>query len=472
MGSITGSNDEQPEHLVHLDEYWIGQTEVTNAQYALCVSVGGCIPPATPIPPDKNRWQDSNYRDHPVTHVDWKQATAYCTWAGVRLPTEAEWEKAASGTDGYRYPWGDSAPDERRLNYKKNVDDTTPVGKYPTGASAYGALDMAGNVWEWVNDRYLSTYYTKTLSFNPQGPNIGKYHVMRGGSWLLSDYFVRTANRGYDSPAWQYKSLGFRCVRSSVTPVQDPESPLNTSAPATATPFSSSDRVDELLIPAGEFVMGSSNGEGYDNERPQHMVYLDAYYIDKYEVTNARYQACVGVGVCDAPQESSSSTRGSYFGNPEYADYPVIQVSWVQAEAFCAWEGKRLPTEAEWEKAARGTDGRIYPWGNEAPDAGLLNYDGNVGDTKAVGSYPTGTSPYGVMDMAGNVWEWVNDWYGEDYYSVSPRDNPPGPETGQRRVLRGGSWSNNGSFVRSAVRNLNLPDYWGNFYGFRCVRSQ
>jgi formylglycine-generating enzyme required for sulfatase activity len=250
--------------------------------------------------------------------------------------------------------------------------------------------------------------------------------------------------------------------------------PTATPVPPTATPFSSSDRVDELLIPAGEFVMGSPDGEGADDERPQHTVYLDAYYIDKYEVTNARYQACVDAGACDAPQESSSSTRGSYFGNPEYADYPVVKVTWFQAEAFCAWEGRRLPTEAEWEKAARGTDGRKYPWGNEPPTMELCNFNNNVDDTTPVGQYPKGASPYGVMDMAGNVWEWVNDWYGEDYYSQSPSANPPGPETGEYRVVRGGSWDYGDlvSGVRSAFRGYVNPDLWGNVSGFRCVRSQ
>ena len=232
--------------------------------------------------------------------------------------------------------------------------------------------------------------------------------------------------------------------------------------------------------------MGSPDGEGDSNEHPQHTVYLDDYYIDKYEVTNARYQACVDAGSCNAPRESSSYTRDRYFRNPEYADYPVIQVTWFQAEAFCAWEGGRLPTEAEWEKAARGTDGRMYPWGNEF-DGSKLNYcDANCkfgwrdaayndgyADTAPVGSYPSGASPYGVMDMAGNVWEWVNDWYGEDYYSQSPSTNPQGPETGTFRVVRGGSWFNYvvGYDARSTFRYNDSPDDWDNGYGFRCVRQ-
>jgi serine/threonine-protein kinase len=252
--------------------------------------------------------------------------------------------------------------------------------------------------------------------------------------------------------------------------------------PVVSIPFNPA---EEILIPAGSFQMGCDSSNPAEtcssDEQPLHTVTLSAYSIDKYEVTNARYKACVDAGGCTAPAGGVTSyTRSPYYGTSTYADYPVVWVTWHQASAFCAWAGKRLPTEAEWEKAARGSNGtRKYPWGDSAPDCTKLNYyhyngvsyEYCVGDTSRVGSYPSGASPYGVMDMSGNVWEWVNDWYG--IYSVSPGVNPQGPSTGWSRVLRGGSWGGYDSSVRSAFRNDDDPVNWDYFLGgFRCVRSQ
>jgi formylglycine-generating enzyme required for sulfatase activity len=223
-----------------------------------------------------------------------------------------------------------------------------------------------------------------------------------------------------------------------------------------------------VYVPAGEFTMGSN---GYDDEKPVHTVYLDAFWIDKTEVTNKMYAKCVDAGVCTKPTNTNSRNHSSYYGNSEFDNYPVIYVNWNMAKTYCEWAGRRLPTEAQWEKAARGTDARIYPWGDDAPNDTLLNYNYKVGDTAKVGSYETGKSPYGAYDMAGNVWEWVNDWYQSDYYAVlgDSVSNPQGPSSGDRRVLRGGAWVDNSA--RSAIRYGDDPSLAAINVGFRCARS-
>ena len=220
-------------------------------------------------------------------------------------------------------------------------------------------------------------------------------------------------------------------------------------------------------VPAGEFIMGSEHG--YSQERPQHTVHLDAFYIGKYEVTNAQYGVCVDAGVCNPPSPNRSYSRDSYYANPAYDDYPVIYVSWHDAAAYCRWAGGRLPTEAEWEKAARGADGRRYPWGNEWDANKVNSREAGPGDTTAVGSYPAGASPYGALDMVGNVREWCQDWYDEDYYASSPQHNPPGPSSGMSRVVRGGDWYFYGRSDGSARRGAGDPDDRVPGLGFRCV---
>lgn len=243
---------------------------------------------------------------------------------------------------------------------------------------------------------------------------------------------------------------------------------------AYATRVSTADGMMQVYVPAGEFKMGSpeEDPEAREDEKPQHPVILNAYWIDQTEVTNSQYAACVQAAGCAPPRYSHSKTRGQYYDNPRYTDYPVVWVFWEDARKYCDWAGRRLPTEAEWEKAARGTDQRLYPWGNENPNCALANgYSECSKDTDAVGSYPDGASPYGALDMAGNVWEWVADWYGEDYYAHSLSSNPAGPPDGEARVLRGGGFYGGWDLIRAAFRSAHSDDTRGDDIGFRCAQT-
>jgi hypothetical protein len=208
--------------------------------------------------------------------------------------------------------------------------------------------------------------------------------------------------------------------------------------------------------------MGSPEGIGSENEHPLHVVTLDPFWIDETEVTQGHYQSCVEAGVCDA-KDVHGYDPWTKWGDP-------VEVTWDVAQAYCLWAGGRLPTEAEWEKAARGSDARAYPWGEAQPDCSRANHDSVVGScSKGVtpaGSFPAGVSPYGALDMAGNVAEWVSDRYDSGYYAGSPEQNPPGPDVGKGRVVRGGSWVDSYPYIRAAYRDVYDASATA---GFRCV---
>jgi formylglycine-generating enzyme required for sulfatase activity len=257
------------------------------------------------------------------------------------------------------------------------------------------------------------------------------------------------------------------------------ENVVPTNAPATEAPVTAESSLTEeitqnnvpmRLIPAGEFTMGNDEGEA--ESRPAISIFVDTFYIDKFEVTNEMYDACVSEGKCRAPRLLGSSTRTSYYRMPSFADYPVLYVSWEMARAYCEWRDARLPTEAEWEKAARGVeDERPYPWGFTF-DCAYANYPGCVGDTAAVNQYDKGQSPYGVYGMSGNVWEWTSSL--DAFYPYNPEDGRENPGANGKRIVRGGSWNifgGTGGHIRIDTRFAVDPVYYGAYIGIRCAMT-
>ena len=306
-------------------------------------------------------------------------------------------------------------------------------------------------------------------------------------------------------------------VAATHTPLRPTATPVLPTSPPTAIPTENPtpgplpqagatgvwEKDDSVMVyvPAGQFEMGSDDDgvdyamqlcselsddcqrRWYENQQPAHTVALDGFWIDKYEVTNAQYQKCVEAGECQAP--TTCNWGQPTYGKADKADHPAVCVDWQGAQEYCEWAGGRLPTEAEWEYAARGPASNVFPWGDTF-DGTLANscdtnctlawkyagYDDGYAQTAPVGSYPDGTSWCGAEDMAGNVWEWVSDWYDSDYYRVSPAENPGGPSSGEHRVARGGSWrdGSNGELHLAAMRYYpGVPSLRTSNVGFRCT---
>ena len=511
---------ESPAHEVTLDGFWIDQTEVTNEQFGRFVTATGyetigekeeseyvftgrqweSVAGANwqhPSGPESNL---DGLDNHPVVLISWDDAKTYCDWVGGQLPTEAQWEYAVRGSADNIFPWED-AFNSIQLNYCdmncqldwKDIaaDDgysrTAPVGNY-AGDSRDGTFDMAGNVWEWVSDWYGEDYYFTSPLLNPTGITGGSYKVLRGGSWSDTLYAVRGTYRHYQSPDQPSDVIGFRCVMPNLPPA---------NASLHDTWVRLQDGMTMVFVPGDTFTMGSSEdeindalelceqnsdclGADFTDEAPAHEVQLDSFWFDQREVTNAQFATFLN-------QEGNQMEAGAnwYIGteilsidnlftlSTDLANHPVVHVTWYGANAYCHWAGGRLPTEAEWEYAARGVNVHIYPWGNQQPDGTFLNYNNEVGGVQAVGSYAKGDSWVGAQDMAGNVWEWVADWYSAGYYRQSQPSvsNPIGPEDTGNKVLRGGAWNRSISFVRTTERSPALPNSADIFFGFRCVIS-
>jgi len=289
--------------------------------------------------------------------------------------------------------------------------------------------------------------------------------------------------------------VGEKATKTPTAPPTEPPRPEASNTPE-VTPtegvrVSSKDHMVMVLVPAGDFWMGATNSdqEADTDERPRHQVYLDAFWIDQTEITIAMFeQFTYETGYTTEAELAGESyvygangwkmTDGANWRHPfgpesdssEWREYPVMHISWADASQYCSWAGRRLPTEAEWEKAARGTDDRLYPWGNTI-DCTRTRYGGCDAGFPMAGEYTNGASPYGALDMAGGLWEWVSDWYAPDYYSESPKNNPSGPRIGGLRVMRGGSWLMDESYLRTTNRSDIIVDQTWQTGGFRCAAT-
>jgi serine/threonine protein kinase len=279
---------------------------------------------------------------------------------------------------------------------------------------------------------------------------------------------------------------------STAEPTQVTPSATPTTTPTTSPTPPPPIPPDMVLIPAGDFIQGSSDAEidaaiqmcdraygdhcpharaWFTDETPRRTVYLDAFYIDRWEVSNRQFLSFVAAtGYRTDAEKKGEAQTWQTFNTPGHESHPAVWISWNDANAYCQWAGKRLPTEAEWEKAARGTGGYIWAWGSSWETGRANTSDGGPGRVTAVGSYPTGASPYDVMDMTGNVWEWVADWYAPNWYTSSPMRNPGSPPQGVSRVLRGGSFRNPPWEVRAVHRHSGGPDGYAPDHGFRCAK--
>ncbi len=500
-------------HRVTLAEFYVGKYEVTNAQYAAFVTAAGHAAPSG--------WQDgaipAGKDDHPVVLVKWDDASAFAQWLGretgmgFRLCTEAEWEKACRGTGSLIYPWGDGFDPNRANTTESSIGTTTPAGKYsPSGDSPYGVSDMAGNVWEWVEDWYSESYYASSPSENPQGPESGDLRVLRGGSFDSWDRAARCAHRYHNSPVFWFGNGGFRVCASPglaepftatpklstptvVQPTAMSALPASTAVQPTAiaeppSPTVLPDKVvltdkgaivtepvrmELVRVPAGEFLMGSDPAKdslAYDeSEKPQHQVTLSEFYIGKYEVTNAQYAAFVKTTGRTAPMWPNGVIPAGE------ENHPVVGVIWNDAMTLLQWLAEetgmafRLCTEAEWEKACRGESGLIYPWGDTFDVNKANTFPSFIGMTTPVGRYsPGGDSPYGVADLAGNVWEWTSSAFRD--YPYDPADGREDTASTGVRVLRGGSYFDGESGARCAERDYATAGDHSVLFGLRvCV---
>ena len=497
--SVAACNDilfslEQPAAEICFETpFWIGRYEVTNAEYRECVAAGACAPMVT-----TTYYDDPHYADHPVVFVSWFQANEYAEWKGMRLPTEAEWEYAARGPEGWVYPWGNEFGADNVVYTGNSGEQTAAVGGSPGGMSWVGALDLSGNAREWVSTIFRS--YPYQAGDGREDYNDARSdRVVRDGVFNGPAIYLRAASRDASNPARPIFDRGFRVARAwdnSFPPTGSPTTTTTTASAqlgySAANPVTTNsqwtaviqefDGVEMVLVPTGCFRMGSNAGNS-DEQPVKEQCFEEPFWIGRYEVTNAEYRECVEAGACTLPGDGVL-TDATIYDDPNYANHPVIFVDWHQANDYAEWRGGRLPTEAEWEYAARGPDGLIYPWGNEI-DATRVNfcdvncrgytwrdsnYDDGYAQTAPVGSYPGGVSWVGAYDLSGNIWEWISTIY-QDYPYNATDGRESSLDAGSWRGWRGGAWYSTADLVRAGYRGRYVTTDRHHPAGIRIGRS-
>lgn len=405
----TTFSKERPAHSQQGQGFWLKVSEVTNQQFATCVETGTCTAP------DNELWQKAENGDFPVTHVTWEQASIYANWSGGRLPSEAEWEHACRTPDNRIYAWGNQDPDEQRANFNRAAAGVNEVGTATSGASATGLLDLSGNVGEWTSS--LDMPYPYDADDGREDPDNEGRRIARGGSFVYSQFQLRCFSRLAVKASSTNRDLGFR-VLIDVEP-RLWQNPVDGAA--------------YTYINGGRFTMGADMGQTtFAKERPAHNQEIeDGYWLKVSEVTNQQYAACVAAGDCSAP-------NNKVWQELVYADFPVTHITWEQAATYARWVGGRLPSEAEWEHACRANDDRIYPWGNQDPDAQHANFDNSAAGASKIGSFPDGAGVNGLLDLSGNVGEWTSSL--EMPYPYDRDDGREDAEAEAKRIARGGSF--------------------------------
>jgi len=480
MGSDQGQEDEKPPTKLRLEGFWMGKHEITNKQHAKFLKVAGHLEPGYG---DDDRY---NQPDQPVVAVTWLEASAYLAWAGLRFPTEAEWEYAAAGGKQLQYPTATGGLSHELANYagtggRDRWDATSPVGSFPP--NPFGLYDMAGNAWEFCSSRYEPYPYTATGTREATSSPYGM-RVLRGGCWHFGPEQCRTAYRHRFASHLRLDFAGFRPALTRIlsqgptaaTPsptAQPPATPAPTpTPPAVAQPGAEhtnpADGSILIWIPGGEFMMGSNEGD--EDEKPAHRIRVEGFWLGKYEVTNSQYAQFVKVA------KSRQSIAPGYWDEPDFnqPDQPVTAVNWLEATTYCAWAGLRLPTEAEWEYAAAGGKQLAFPTSTGTIHHDLANYAGTGGRDRWEGTSPVGSfppNPFGLYDMAGNVWEWTSSRFKEYPYSATDgRDTLVRPYG--VRVMRGGCWHFAAATCRTTYRHRFAAHLRLDFVGVRVALSK